>query len=53
MRLVFAIVQNEDGQKVIDALNEKGFSVTKLATTGGFFEGGEYDPFNRRGGEQG
>lgn len=40
MRLVFAIVQNEDGQKVIDALNEKGFSVTKLATTGGFLRAG-------------
>lgn len=40
MKLVFAIVQNEDGQRVTDALNEKGFSVTRLATTGGFLRSG-------------
>lgn len=40
MKLVFAIVQKEDSQKVIDELNSKSFSVTTLATTGGFLKSG-------------
>jgi uncharacterized protein YaaQ len=36
MKLIIAIVQDEDSQKLISALNKAGFSVTKLATTGGF-----------------
>ncbi len=40
MKLVFAIVNDQDGTKVLDALNKNGFSVTKLATTGGFLRVG-------------
>ncbi|HHT86340.1 MAG TPA: hypothetical protein GXZ61_01540 [Clostridiales bacterium] len=40
MKLVFAIVQNEDAKKLINALNSKGFSVTKIASSGGFLKGG-------------
>jgi uncharacterized protein YaaQ len=40
MNLVFAIVQNEDGQRVTNGLNKKGFSVTKLCSTGGFLKSG-------------
>ncbi len=36
MKLVFAIVNNEDGNVVMRELNKVGFSVTKMASTGGF-----------------
>lgn len=36
MKLVFAIVNNEDGNIVMRELNKAGFSVTKMASTGGF-----------------
>ena len=40
MKLVFAIVHDEDGQKVMEELNKGGFSVTKLCSTGGFLKSG-------------
>ncbi len=40
MKLILAIVNDEDGNKVLNALSQKGFSVTKLATTGGFLKAG-------------
>jgi len=40
MKLVFAIVNDEDGKKVMDELNKNGFSVTKLCSTGGFLKAG-------------
>ncbi|SEG13947.1 Uncharacterized protein YaaQ [Caloramator fervidus] len=40
MKLVIAIVHDEDSYDVIDSLTEKGFQVTKLATTGGFLKSG-------------
>lgn len=40
MKLVLAIVNDEDSIKVLTALNEKGFQATKLATTGGFLRSG-------------
>ena len=40
MKLVIAIVQDEDAGRVVSALMDKGFGVTKLATTGGFLHGG-------------
>ncbi len=40
MKLVLAIVNDEDSGKALAALNEAGFSVTKLATTGGFLKSG-------------
>ncbi len=40
MKLVLAIVNDEDGNKVLSSLSKAGFSVTKLATTGGFLRAG-------------
>lgn len=40
MKLIIAIVNDEDSLDLVDLLNEKGFRVTKLATTGGFLKSG-------------
>lgn len=40
MKLIYAIVHSEDGDTVTEELNGNGFSVTKLATTGGFLRRG-------------
>ncbi len=40
MKLVFAIVNNEDGNLVSRELTKAGFSVTKMASTGGFLRSG-------------
>jgi len=36
MKLVFAIVNNDDSAKVSSALTNEGYFITKLSTTGGF-----------------
>ena len=36
MKLIFAIVNNDDSAVASSALTEAGFSVTRLSTTGGF-----------------
>ena len=40
MKLVLAIINDEDAQKLISYLNKNGFQVTKLASTGGFLRDG-------------
>ncbi|WP_425446833.1 cyclic-di-AMP receptor [Dethiothermospora halolimnae] len=40
MKLVIAIVQDEDSGKLVDELMENNFGVTKLASTGGFLKSG-------------
>lgn len=40
MKLVIAIVQDEDSKEVVEALTEEEYRVTKLATTGGFLKSG-------------
>lgn len=40
MKLVIAIVQDDDAVDLLDILTENGFRVTKLATTGGFLKSG-------------
>lgn len=40
MKLVIAIVQDDDAADLVDVITEKGFRVTKLATTGGFLKSG-------------
>ncbi|MCT4632289.1 MAG: cyclic-di-AMP receptor [Firmicutes bacterium] len=40
MKLVFAIVHDEDSNILMDKLTEKSFGVTKLASTGGFLKSG-------------
>jgi len=40
MKLIFAIVQDEDSEVTVQALTESGYRVTRLATTGGFLRRG-------------
>ncbi len=40
MKLVVAIVQDEDSGRLVSQLMDKGYRVTKLATTGGFLRAG-------------
>ena len=40
MKLVIAIVEDEDSMDLIDALTDGKYRVTKLATTGGFLKSG-------------
>jgi uncharacterized protein YaaQ len=40
MKLVYAIVNDEDGRKVTEELNKNGFSVTKMCSSGGFLRAG-------------
>ena len=40
MKLIFAIVSNDDSSRVSKELTKNRFSVTRLATTGGFLMAG-------------
>ena len=40
MKLILAIVHDIDGNNLMSALNKEGYSVTKLASTGGFLKAG-------------
>lgn len=40
MKLIIAIVQDDDAADLIDIITENGYRVTKLATTGGFLKSG-------------
>lgn len=40
MKLILAIVSNDDSTRVSSALTKMGYSVTRLATTGGFLLSG-------------
>ena len=40
MKMIVAIVQDEDSGRLVSALMDKGFGVTKLSTTGGFLRAG-------------
>lgn len=40
MKLIIAIVQDDDAPGLVDSLMEAGFYVTKLATSGGFLRSG-------------
>lgn len=40
MKLIFSIVSNDDSGAVSSGLTREGYSVTKLATTGGFLMAG-------------
>ncbi len=40
MKLIIAIVQDEDASRLISQVMNDGFGVTKLATTGGFLRAG-------------
>ncbi|NDJ75366.1 MAG: hypothetical protein GYB65_03825 [Chloroflexi bacterium] len=37
MKLVMAVIQDQDADRTIKALNEAGHRVTRVASTGGFF----------------
>lgn len=40
MKLILAIVQDQDADRTVKALNEAGYRVTRVASTGGFFRVG-------------
>ena len=40
MKLVFAIVNDDDAGNVLAVLNKAGFSATKVASTGGYLKAG-------------
>jgi len=40
MKLIIAVVQDKDSNRLIDALSGESFQTTKLATTGGFLKEG-------------
>ena len=40
VKLIIAIVQDEDSSRLLSVLMQHGFGVTKLATTGGFLKAG-------------
>ena len=40
MKLIIAIIQDEDASEVISHLNEAKFQVTRLSTKGGFLRAG-------------
>lgn len=40
MKLIMAVIHDEDAFHILDLLIEKGFGVTKLASTGGFLRAG-------------
>ncbi len=40
MKLIIAIVQDEDAGRLVSTLMNEGYGVTKLATTGGFLRAG-------------
>jgi uncharacterized protein YaaQ len=40
MKLVISVVQDQDSGALMDALMDRGFRATKLATTGGFLRQG-------------
>jgi uncharacterized protein YaaQ len=40
MKLIMAIIHDEDAFHIMDRLSAEGFSVTKLASTGGFLRAG-------------
>lgn len=40
MKLVIAVVQDQDANRLVDGLLEAGFTSTKLASTGGFLKEG-------------
>lgn len=40
MKLIYAIVNNDDSHAVANSLTKSGFSATKLASTGGFLMAG-------------
>jgi uncharacterized protein YaaQ len=40
MKLIFAVVQDKDSNRLVNALGEGDFQTTKLASTGGFLKEG-------------
>ncbi|AIF41969.1 MULTISPECIES: cyclic-di-AMP receptor [Virgibacillus] len=40
MKLIIAVIQDKDSNRLVDALGSENFKTTKLATTGGFLKEG-------------
>lgn len=52
MKLVIAVVQDQDADRTVNALNEAGHRVTRVASTGGFFSVGNTTLFSGVADEQ-
>ena len=53
MKLILAVVEDDDAAGLMDALIENDFSATKLASTGGFLAPRQHDAAHRRRGRPG
>ena len=40
MKLIYAIVERDNAERVTDALNGKGYQATMISSTGGFLKKG-------------
>ena len=40
MKLIMAIIQDQDSERVLSDLTEQGYRVTRISTTGGFLQQG-------------
>lgn len=40
MKLIIAVVQGEDAQRTVQALNDKGITSTRISSSGGFLQQG-------------
>ena len=38
MKLIYAIVERDNAERVTDALNSKGYQATMISSTGGFLD---------------
>ena len=47
MKLILAIMSNDDSPAVSSALTKENYQVTRLATTGGFLRARKYHPDRR------
>mgnify|MGYP000164012749 CR=1 FL=1 len=47
MKLILAIMSNDDSPAVSSALTKENYQVTRLATTGGFLRAGQHDADHR------
>lgn len=46
MKMIMAIVQPKDSNRLRDAFNDAKIGATKLSSTGGFLRGREHDLFD-------
>ena len=50
MKLMFAVIHDEDANKAVKKLNQNKLGVTKLSSSGGFLKKRKYNVDDRSGG---